>query len=86
MHACREHRAVPVPRHNTARTQPGSSSTSLSQEHADDPEVILANEPTATLDPESHKKVIKPFSGFHTEGRSIVMVTHERFAAEFVER
>jgi putative ABC transport system ATP-binding protein len=44
--------------------------------------VILADEPTGNLDPETASQVIRFFEEFNEEGRTIVMVTHDPRAAE----
>ena len=49
---------------------------------ANDPAVILADEPTGNLDPETADRVIRFFEEFNEEGRTIVMVTHDPKAAE----
>ncbi len=49
---------------------------------ANDPTVILADEPTGNLDPETSKQVIDFFDELNAEGRTIVMVTHDPRAAE----
>ena len=49
---------------------------------ANDPAVILADEPTGNLDPETTQHVIKFFEDVNQEGRTIVMVTHDPRAAE----
>jgi len=48
---------------------------------ANDPAVILADEPTGNLDPETTKQVIAFFDELNQEGRTIVMVTHDPAAA-----
>jgi putative ABC transport system ATP-binding protein len=48
---------------------------------ANDPAVILADEPTGNLDPETSDQIIGFFEEFHKEGRTIVMVTHDPAAA-----
>ena len=58
----------------------------LARTLANDPQVILADEPTGNLDPDSREQVMNLLSDFHTEGRCIVMVTHDQFAAEYSER
>ena len=58
----------------------------LARTLANDPQVILADEPTGNLDPDSREQVMNLFSEFHTEGRSVVMVTHDQFAAEYAKR
>jgi putative ABC transport system ATP-binding protein len=53
---------------------------------ANDPAVILADEPTGNLDPETSEQVIGFFEQFNEEGRTIVMVTHDPQAAERARR
>jgi len=53
---------------------------------ANDPAVILADEPTGNLDPETADQVIGFFEEFNREGRTIVMVTHDPRAAERAKR
>ena len=49
---------------------------------ANDPAVILADEPTGNLDPETSQQIIDFLEEFNREGRTIVMVTHDPRAAE----
>jgi len=53
---------------------------------ANDPAVILADEPTGNLDPETATQVIDFFEEFNAEGRTIVMVTHDPRAAKRAKR
>ena len=53
---------------------------------ANDPAVILADEPTGNLDPETSEQVIGFFEEFNEEGRTIVMVTHDPQAADRARR
>jgi putative ABC transport system ATP-binding protein len=53
---------------------------------ANDPAVILADEPTGNLDPETTQHVIKFLEEVNNEGRTIVMVTHDPRAAERAKR
>jgi putative ABC transport system ATP-binding protein len=50
------------------------------------PALILADEPTGNLDTKTGNKVLDMLEGLHTEGRTIVMVTHSRENAERAER
>jgi putative ABC transport system ATP-binding protein len=53
---------------------------------ANDPAVILADEPTGNLDPETSRQVIGFLEEFNAEGRTIVMVTHDPRAARRAKR
>ena len=53
---------------------------------ANDPAVILADEPTGNLDPETADQVIGFFKEFNDEGRTIVVVTHDPQAAMRAKR
>lgn len=53
---------------------------------ANDPAVILADEPTGNLDPETAAQVIGFLEAFNAEGRTIVMVTHDPRAARRAKR
>ena len=53
---------------------------------ANDPAVILADEPTGNLDPETSSHVISFFEDVNREGKTIVMVTHDPRAAERAKR
>lgn len=44
---------------------------------ANDPSVILADEPTGSLDPETSSQVIAFLEEINQEGRTVVMVTHD---------
>ena len=44
---------------------------------ANDPEVILADEPTGNLDTKTGKKVMEFLDGLNKKGKTIIMVTHE---------
>ena len=54
----------------------------LARTLANNPPVILADEPTGNLDPDSRRIVLDFFDELHREGRTIVMVTHDSVAAE----
>jgi putative ABC transport system ATP-binding protein len=58
----------------------------LARTLANDPAVILADEPTGNLDPASRAQVLDLFDGFYREGRTVVMVTHDPVAARQARR
>lgn len=45
---------------------------------ANDPEVVLADEPTGNLDSKSGREVMEVLDEIHEEGRTIILVTHDR--------
>jgi len=54
---------------------------------SNDPEVILADEPTGNLDQKTGAEVMMMLSDLHTkEGKTIVMVTHDANVAKYAER
>jgi putative ABC transport system ATP-binding protein len=51
-----------------------------------DPSIILADEPTGNLDSKSGAEVLAIFQRLHTQGRTIVTVTHDREVADHADR
>ena len=58
----------------------------LARTMANNPQLILADEPTGNLDPATRERVLGFFDRWHREGRTIVMVTHDQHAAARSER
>ncbi|MBA4016282.1 MAG: ABC transporter ATP-binding protein [Pirellula sp.] len=54
----------------------------LARTLANDPRIVLADEPTGNLDPDSRRIVLDFLDELHGEGRTIVMVTHDAVAAQ----
>lgn len=50
------------------------------------PSIILADEPTGNLDSKSGEAVLQTFFKLHKQGRTIVLITHERYIAEQAQR
>ena len=53
---------------------------------ANDPLVILADEPTGNLDSTSGKEILKIFEDLHNRGKTIIMVTHDPGIAQLTTR
>jgi putative ABC transport system ATP-binding protein len=51
-----------------------------------DPGILLADEPTGALDSKSGDEIMSIFTRLNKEGRTIVMITHERYIAEYAGR
>lgn len=51
-----------------------------------DPALLLADEPTGNLDSKTAREILDIINNLHTEGRSIVIITHEDFIASCAER
>lgn len=51
-----------------------------------DPSILLADEPTGNLDSQSGAELLDIFQRLHEQGRTIVVVTHNRTVAERAER
>lgn len=58
----------------------------LARTLANDPALILADEPTGNLDPESRECVLSLFDTLVAGGKTIVMVTHDTSAAKRAQR
>lgn len=58
----------------------------LARTLVNDPQIILADEPTGNLDPTSREVVLKAFDTCYDEGRTIIMVTHDLTAAARAKR
>jgi len=51
-----------------------------------DPLIILADEPTGNLDTKSEEEIMKIINGLNKQGKTIIMVTHEREIAQYAKR
>ncbi|MBW3011761.1 ABC transporter ATP-binding protein [Candidatus Woesearchaeota archaeon] len=53
---------------------------------ANDPDVIIADEPTGNLDSKTGQQVVAMLCKLHKEGKTIVMVTHDKDVAKCAQR
>lgn len=58
----------------------------LARTLANDPSIILADEPTGNLDPQTRNVVLATLDEFHREGRTIIVVTHDPAVAKRAQR
>ena len=50
------------------------------------PSIILADEPTGNLDSKTGDEIMELFDNLHSQGNTIILVTHEDFIAEHSHR
>ena len=53
---------------------------------ATNPSILLADEPTGALDQKTGRQVMELFRELHNEGRTIIMITHDRAIAQNASR
>jgi putative ABC transport system ATP-binding protein len=51
-----------------------------------DPQIVLADEPTGNLDAENEELVLRQLRQLHAQGRTIIMVTHDPAVAHLADR
>lgn len=59
---------------------------SIARALANDPALILADEPTGNLDTDTGSTIMALFADLHVAGNTILIVTHERHIAEHADR
>src|SRR5665811_1635613 len=50
------------------------------------PSIILADEPTGNLDSKTSVEIMKIFDKIHSEGNTVILVTHEEDIANYAHR
>ena len=53
---------------------------------ARDPAVLLADEPTGSLDPRSTREILLLLEELHGEGRTVLLITHDMNVARRAQR
>jgi len=51
-----------------------------------DPEIILADEPTGNLDQHTGKAVLEAFQSLNDHGKTIILITHDMYVAQHASR
>lgn len=51
-----------------------------------DPTILLADEPTGNLDSKTEQEIMELFHSLHSQGQTIILVTHEENVAKHAER
>jgi ABC-type lipoprotein export system ATPase subunit len=59
---------------------------SIARALVNDPQLLLADEPTGNLDVESGHQVLQLLRGLASDGRAVVLVTHDAEAAQLADR
>lgn len=59
---------------------------SIARSLANDPDIILADEPTGNLDTETGDRIMALLTELNDDGKTIVMVTHDPHDAEYADR
>jgi ABC-type lipoprotein export system ATPase subunit len=60
--------------------------TAIARALANNPKLILADEPTGNLDTKSGGEIIKIFDELHANGHTVVIITHDINIAEHCQR
>ncbi|MGL5972659.1 MAG: ABC transporter ATP-binding protein [Oscillospiraceae bacterium] len=58
----------------------------LARALANDPDIILADEPTGALDNKMSEEIMKAFIELNNQGKTIIIVTHEDFISQFCKK
>ena len=59
---------------------------SIARALANEPSIILADEPTGNLDTKARDQIMKLFKNLHDRGRTIILVTHDIRTAQYADR
>ena len=73
--------------HESARLSGGEKQrVAIARALINDPSIIFADEPTGNLDSKSGGQVMEILEKLNQEGRTIILVTHESYTAEYANR
>ena len=59
---------------------------SIARSLVNDPEIILADEPTGALDSKTGDEILQLFADFKKKGKTVIMITHDPKVANMAER
>lgn len=59
---------------------------SIARALVNNPRLLFCDEPTGNLDSSTSEEVMEILSGLHKEGKTIIMVTHEDYIADYAQR
>ncbi len=76
-------RATHIPAHLSGGQQ---QRVAIARAIVNDPEIIIADEPTGALDSQASHEIMHLFQQLQASGKTIVMVTHEDEVAAFAQR
>ncbi|MCE5216601.1 ABC transporter ATP-binding protein [bacterium] len=60
--------------------------TAIARALINKPELVLADEPTGNLDPDTGRQILQYLSEFHRGGGTVLVVTHEPWVEEYAQR
>lgn len=73
--------------HETTKLSGGEKQrVAIARALVNDPQVVFADEPTGNLDSKSGGQIMELIEKLHERGRTIILVTHETYTAEYAER
>lgn len=58
----------------------------IARAFVNDPQIIIADEPTGSLDTKSSHEIMKIFQQLRSSGKTILMVTHEKDVARYAQK
>ena len=74
-------------RHKPSQLSGGQQQrVALARALLNNPDLVLADEPTGQLDTRTSAEILELFTGINAQGKTIVMVTHEEETAKYAQR